>query len=148
MKVKTIWDIKCSKTESILKNFNEIGMYCFQFQFPSLFLGAKKIEWDKKLTASKTHHIFDIFLGNCWHNIKSNVSNQVDEMAEWVRRWTANPMGSARVGSNLTHVERFLALLSFFYFDCKTKIMSGANVELMSYLLWTFQRCTEQNTVT
>jgi hypothetical protein len=24
----------------------------------------------------------------------------VDEVAEWLRRWTANPMGSARVGSN------------------------------------------------
>ena len=23
-----------------------------------------------------------------------------DEVAEWLRRWTANPMGSARVGSN------------------------------------------------
>ncbi len=22
-----------------------------------------------------------------------------DEVAEWLRRWTANPMGSARVGS-------------------------------------------------
>ena len=29
-----------------------------------------------------------------WH------SRQVDEVAEWLRRWTANPMGSARVGSN------------------------------------------------
>ena len=24
----------------------------------------------------------------------------MDEVAEWLRRWTANPMGSARVGSN------------------------------------------------
>ena len=24
----------------------------------------------------------------------------VDEVAEWLRRWTANPLGSARVGSN------------------------------------------------
>ena len=24
----------------------------------------------------------------------------LDEVAEWLRRWTANPMGSARVGSN------------------------------------------------
>ena len=23
-----------------------------------------------------------------------------DKVAEWLRRWTANPMGSARVGSN------------------------------------------------
>ena len=25
---------------------------------------------------------------------------QQDEVAEWLRRWTANPLGSARVGSN------------------------------------------------
>ena len=33
---------------------------------------------------------------------KINVVNMRygDEVAEWLRRWTANPMGSARVGSN------------------------------------------------
>ena len=31
-----------------------------------------------------------------------------DEVAEWLRRWTANPMGSARVGSNPILVEAFL----------------------------------------
>ena len=31
-----------------------------------------------------------------------------DEVAEWLRRWTANPMCSARVGSNPIHVEQFL----------------------------------------
>ncbi|GBN26037.1 hypothetical protein AVEN_86877-1 [Araneus ventricosus] len=30
----------------------------------------------------------------------------VDEVAEWLRRWTANPLGSARVGSNPILVER------------------------------------------
>ena len=30
-----------------------------------------------------------------------------DEVAEWLRRWTANPMGSARVGSNPILVENF-----------------------------------------
>ncbi|KNC23863.1 hypothetical protein FF38_05613 [Lucilia cuprina] len=25
---------------------------------------------------------------------------EIDEVAEWLRRWTANPMCSARVGSN------------------------------------------------
>ena len=29
-------------------------------------------------------------------------------MAEWLRRWTANPMGSARVGSNPILVGKFL----------------------------------------
>ena len=32
-------------------------------------------------------------------------SEHVDEVAEWLRRWTANPMGSARVGSNPILVE-------------------------------------------
>ena len=30
-----------------------------------------------------------------------------DEVAEWLRRWTANPMGSARVGSNPILVDIF-----------------------------------------
>ena len=30
-----------------------------------------------------------------------------DEVAEWLRRWTANPMCSARVGSNPILVESF-----------------------------------------
>ena len=36
---------------------------------------------------------------------------RVDEVAEWLRRWTANPMGSARVGSNPILVGHFLILL-------------------------------------
>ena len=28
------------------------------------------------------------------------MSSHSDEVAEWLRRWTANPLGSARVGSN------------------------------------------------
>ena len=31
-----------------------------------------------------------------------------DEVAEWLRRWTANPMGSARVGSNPILVVLFI----------------------------------------
>ena len=30
-----------------------------------------------------------------------------DYMAEWLRRWTANPLGSARAGSNPVIVELF-----------------------------------------
>ena len=30
-----------------------------------------------------------------------------DEVAEWLRRWTANPLGSARVGSNPILVDDF-----------------------------------------
>ena len=33
-----------------------------------------------------------------------------DEVAEWLRRWTANPLGSARVGSNPILVELSLVL--------------------------------------
>ena len=31
-----------------------------------------------------------------------------DEVAEWLRRWTANPLGSARVGSNPILFDAFL----------------------------------------
>merc|ERR1712121_466440 len=48
----------------------------------------------------------------------------MDEVAEWLRRWTANPMCSARVGSNPILVVDFLnlafknmALLLFFFFN-------------------------------
>ena len=37
----------------------------------------------------------------------SEMITEVDEVAEWLRRWTANPMGSARVGSNPILVEIF-----------------------------------------
>ena len=35
-----------------------------------------------------------------------------DEVAEWLRRWTANPMCSARVGSNPILVGKILVLRS------------------------------------
>ena len=35
---------------------------------------------------------------------------EIDEVAEWLRRWTANPMCSARVGSNPILVVDFLKL--------------------------------------
>lgn len=45
-----------------------------------------------------------------------------DEVAEWLRRWTANPMGSARVGSNPILVVHF-GMTKFFecfkFFACK-----------------------------
>ena len=37
----------------------------------------------------------------------------VDEVAEWLRRWTANPMGSARVGSNPILVVSFVQMLHY-----------------------------------
>ena len=33
-------------------------------------------------------------------------------MAEWLRRWTANPLGSPRVGSNPILVENFLIIFN------------------------------------
>ena len=36
-------------------------------------------------------------------------------MAEWLRRWTANPLCSARVGSNPILVENIFFLLFFFF---------------------------------
>ena len=41
-----------------------------------------------------------------WHGGDSRLHD--DEVAEWLRRWTANPMCSARVGSNPILVELFL----------------------------------------
>ena len=42
-------------------------------------------------------------------------------MAEWLRRWTANPMGSARVSSNLILVDNFFY---FFYITFSIKVSS------------------------
>ncbi len=36
-------------------------------------------------------------------------------MAEWLRRWTRNPMGSSRVGSNPTRSACFFFLLLFLH---------------------------------
>lgn len=40
-----------------------------------------------------------------------------DEVAEWLRRWTANPMGSARVGSNPILVEIFSNFFNIFFLN-------------------------------
>ena len=37
--------------------------------------------------------------------VKDEISN--DQMSEWLRRWTANPLGSARAGSNPVLVVKF-----------------------------------------
>ena len=55
----------------------------------------------------------DVFGGYCrfrvnkCHIINVNYRYQADEVAEWLRRWTANPMCSARVGSNPILVDIF-----------------------------------------
>ena len=51
-----------------------------------------------------------ISLSELYHQY-SCLINYTDEVAEWLRRWTANPMGSARVGSNPILVVTFLDFL-------------------------------------
>ena len=43
----------------------------------------------------------------------NKVPHSSDEVAEWLRRWTANPMCSARVGSNPILVVIFWGALIF-----------------------------------
>ena len=49
-------------------------------------------------------------------NERQNASNggspSSDEVAEWLRRWTANPLGIARVGSNPILVALFFTLFT------------------------------------
>ena len=45
-----------------------------------------------------------------WHGGDSRLHD--DKVAEWLRRWTANPMCSARVGSNPILVEAFCEISS------------------------------------
>ena len=42
-----------------------------------------------------------------WIQISNSPSVIHDEVAEWLRRWTANPLGSPRVGSNPILVDHF-----------------------------------------
>ena len=46
-------------------------------------------------------------------DLMHNFQRIVDEVAEWLRRWTANPLGSARVGSNpiLVALRRFYGVM-------------------------------------
>ena len=48
----------------------------------------------------------------------------VDEVAEWLRRWTANPLCSARVGSNP------ILVVFFFFFDFYVKLMPSSLTKL------------------
>ena len=73
----------------------------FKSRLSPLFFCHFLHEWNKVKTYKIIKYIKFIYLTirfyqvpQLWH------SWQVDEVAEWLRRWTANPMGSARVGSN------------------------------------------------
>ena len=54
-----------------------------------------------------------------------------DEVAEWLRRWTANPMGSPRVSSNLILVERFSPVLEFAMMQCNHKSFDSSDVSMI-----------------
>ena len=56
-----------------------------------------------------------------------------DEVAEWLRRWTANPMCSARVGSN-----PILVVLFFIKASEKKKLTQNTQNQVLSSLLLTF----------
>ena len=47
------------------------------------------------------------------HSEEHCASKIRDEVAEWLRRWTANPLGFPRVGSNPILVELILQDLHF-----------------------------------
>ena len=53
-----------------------------------------------------------------------NLQSLSDEVAEWLRRWTANPMGSARVGSNPIFVEIFFLLAIDFVLNLQVSIIN------------------------
>ena len=54
-----------------------------------------------------------------------------DEVAEWLRRWTANPMGSARVGSNPILVVHFF--LKSYVVRCFSIRLSGYHLHEQKY---------------
>ena len=57
----------------------------------------------------------------------SNLAS-IDEVAEWLRRWTANPMCSARVGSNPILVEIGFVFQTF-------KIVAGGHLQAVMTVL-------------
>ena len=66
---------------------------------------------------------------------------ECDEVAEWLRRWTANPMGSARVGSNPILVGSFFThpmgdITEDIISMCVSYTFSWYREELLSKLTW------------
>ena len=49
------------------------------------------------------------------------VTTFIDKMAEWLRRWTVNPLGSASVGSNPIFVVFFI----WFYGEMNSNLQFG-----------------------
>ena len=79
-----------------------------------MFQKCKKLECGRQ-------NVFIMDLGHLEvYNIITNWTLEIfyrgkkDAVAEWLRRWTANPMGSARVGSNPIGVELLIiGMISF-----------------------------------
>ena len=57
---------------------------------------------------------FNHYLQHYFYSVYRHVVFK-DEVAEWLRRWTANPLCSARVGSNPT-------LVAFFFFPPQSSV--------------------------
>ena len=57
-------------------------------------------------------------------NDLEDTAHQADKVAEWLRRWTANPLCSARVGSNPILVETLTFFL--FFIPCKCRCIINA----------------------
>ena len=55
----------------------------------------------------------------CCGPLRQSRSLEIDEVAEWLRRWTANPMCSARVGSNPILVANNKVLFSSWFSPSK-----------------------------
>ena len=63
----------------------------------------------------------------------------MDEVAEWLRRWTANPMGSARVGSNPILIGHFIfSFPSLLPPLCKLDATHGVQVASVAQLASAF----------
>ena len=58
-------------------------------------------------------HKVEVFQVTIWkinfNNLICALLEMKDEVAEWLRRWTANPLCSARVGSNPILVENIFS---------------------------------------
>ena len=52
-------------------------------------------------------NILSVLVVSSFHEMRL-VTEHYDEVAEWLRRWTANPLGSPRVSSNLILVGKYI----------------------------------------
>ena len=88
------------------------GAICYRH---SLLHRVQRLNHDKRLCAPRTVVAYSLCMYVCVCNTSvfvmfCTVLRIEDEVAEWLRRWTANPLCSARVGSN--------PILVVFFFQC------------------------------